>query len=31
MAIARLSLRAPKPQDDANSKRTPVSGPQPQP
>ncbi len=31
MAIARLSLRAPKPQDDASSKRTPVSGPQPQP
>jgi hypothetical protein len=31
MAIARLSLRAPKPQDDANSKRTPASGPQPQP
>ncbi len=32
MAIARLSLRAPKPQqDDASSKRPPVSGPQPQP
>jgi hypothetical protein len=31
MAIARLSLRTPKPQEDANSKRPPVSGPQPQP
>jgi hypothetical protein len=31
MAIARLSLRAPKPQEDANSKRPPVSGPEPQP
>jgi hypothetical protein len=31
MAIARLSLRTPKPQEDASSKRSPVSGPQPQP
>jgi hypothetical protein len=30
MAIARLSLRAPKPQEDANSKRPSASGPQPQ-
>jgi hypothetical protein len=31
MAIARLSLRTPKPQEDAGSKRPPVSGPEPQP
>jgi hypothetical protein len=31
MAIARLSLRAPKPQEDASSKGPPTSGPQPQP
>lgn len=31
MAISRLSLRTRKPQEDASSKRPPVSGPQPQP
>jgi hypothetical protein len=31
MAIARLSLRAPKPRDEANAKHPPASGTQPQP